>query len=864
MTPHKFALYGYQETIVNEMVEAALKYNVFLHPYAPLGTPPYDDSRPYDYAKWLLTAPTGAGKTPIMAEFIRRLHGAIMEKIARTGENDAERPYQGIVWVLIAPNTLHLQAADAFGRYGLGSGRNLIKGKEVLEYRDGLENGDILFLNWPSINKESNELTGDNEVQNNIQSILCKTRDKGLRIASIIDEGHIHLIGEKNAEALKQYITPDVRIAVTATPGKKKDILCPESKFHFEVGRDAVRAEQIIVDTTYVNLEMEECTAEFMEALAALPDADRERLKEANELNNAVYIYASIRWLNRLQEILDEEIPGNTLNLAAGIQLPDAKSAIDRDGYVSEKAVELEEKAEAAYAKQGEVEPALANALAVLDIMFSWTVDNGKVAIWTATRKENYQDENGQEVFSRNDHPAKVLIFKQAVAVGYDAPRLSTLALLRNTQSRSFALQVVGRASRMPERMYYNDAALNAAYVFTLSDLVAEAIHSSDGGIQQAEIVPVSAIAQRTGLFKKLSELEFTSFQHKRQEQNGIGDRTRAMRILREGLRQAGVTDLTAGRPMSDILREAGFEISFKNSSRVLSGVLSDGADTTEDALANMTRVSVNGLTPNYRSEIRELHHGIFLASRLNASRSVVPAAGALSELATRHGWEADQLFSCLLSSPSNATVLGQVWTDGINSPVGRKAVPDEWHKPEKTETPWTVPSTQRVPAGGELDNLYLYARRPASFDSGKELLIPDVAQRLIGDLGLDLKAYFKSEGKGLESLAIPYVLGNRTHLFLPDWFFYFEVEGALHLVILETKSYNWRKSTPEEITAKTVALEGFIQSESARTDVVVHGGVVNMYHMKDGASDPLGHIKVVDSAGTETPLPAWLENRVG
>lgn len=858
MTP-QLSLYGYQETIVAKMVTTMLDHNILLHPYAPLGTPPYDETKPYDFAKLLLTAPTGAGKTPIIAELISRLDDAVKAKIERYGENDGERPYQGVVYVFIAPNTLHLQAADSFGRFGLGAGRRLIQGKEILEYRDGLENGDVLFLNWPSINKDSNELTADNEFQNSIQAILRKTRDSGFRIAAIVDEAHNHLDGPKNAEALKEFITPDIRIAVTATPGTKKDILCPEPKFFFEVSRDAVRAEHIIVDTTYINLEMEECAAEFADKASALPAESRELLKEANELNNAVYVYAAIRWLNRLQETLDREIPGNTVNLAAGIQLPDAKKAIDKEGYVAENAVELEKKAEEAFAKAGKMEPALARVLNVLELLFDWTVDNGKVAIWTATRKNNFLDAEGREAFSSNTHPAKVLIFKQAVAVGYDAPRLSTLALLRNTQSRSFALQVVGRASRMPERVHYNDASLNAAYVFTLSELVADAIKNSQGGIQEAETVPVSALATRSGLHERIAGLSFKSFQHKRQGQNDIGDRTRAMRVFREGLRQVGVTDLSANRPIADILREVGFDIDFKNSSRVLSGELVDGADSTNDSLAGMARVIVEGLTPNYKAEMLDVLHGVFLASRLNASRSAPPAVLALADFAAKHGWSADHLYSCLLSTSKNATILNNIWSKGIDSPVGRKAIPDEWHLPEETVERWHAPDSQRIPAGGVLDQFYYYARRPASFDSGKENHIPSVALRTVTDLGLNLRAYFKAEGLGLESLAIPYTLGVRQHLFFPDWFFFFEVGEQLHMVILETKSYNWRKATPEEITAKTIGLEDFVLQQTGREDVIVHGGVVNMYHMKDGATDALGFIKVVDSAGIETDFDVWL-----
>jgi len=68
-----------------------------------------------------------------------------------------------------------------------------------------------------------------------------------------------------------------------------------------------------------------------------------------------------------------------------------------------------------------------------------------------------------------SDPTVEVLIFKMAVALGFDAPRAFTLAALRGTRDAAFGVQVIGRIVRrialLQER---NDlpALLNEGYVF--------------------------------------------------------------------------------------------------------------------------------------------------------------------------------------------------------------------------------------------------------------------------------------------------------------------------------------------------------------------------------------------------------------
>jgi len=87
--------------------------------------------------------------------------------------------------------------------------------------------------------------------------------------------------------------------------------------------------------------------------------------------------------------------------------------------------------------------------------------DNGRLAIWLADDKRNLKQ------IEQPDSRVDVLIFKEAVAVGWDCPRAQILVMLRAIQSLTFEIQTVGRILRMPEAKHYADERLNSAFVYT-------------------------------------------------------------------------------------------------------------------------------------------------------------------------------------------------------------------------------------------------------------------------------------------------------------------------------------------------------------------------------------------------------------
>jgi type III restriction enzyme len=95
------------------------------------------------------------------------------------------------------------------------------------------------------------------------------------------------------------------------------------------------------------------------------------------------------------------------------------------------------------------------------------TISNKKLALWLSEVKEN------KELVELDDSPIDVLIFKEAIALGWDCPRASILFLQREwKQDRYiFNIQTLGRIMRMPEQKHYPELPiLNVGYVFSASD----------------------------------------------------------------------------------------------------------------------------------------------------------------------------------------------------------------------------------------------------------------------------------------------------------------------------------------------------------------------------------------------------------
>ena len=103
------------------------------------------------------------------------------------------------------------------------------------------------------------------------------------------------------------------------------------------------------------------------------------------------------------------------------------------------------------------------------------TYEAGTLALWVSGRQENHDN------LTKNNGEQIALIFKQAVAVGWDCPRAQILVKLRFTKNESFTIQTIGRIRRMPEAMHYDNDELDSCYLYTFDDTFTQGAKMSLG-----------------------------------------------------------------------------------------------------------------------------------------------------------------------------------------------------------------------------------------------------------------------------------------------------------------------------------------------------------------------------------------------
>lgn len=86
--------------------------------------------------------------------------------------------------------------------------------------------------------------------------------------------------------------------------------------------------------------------------------------------------------------------------------------------------------------------------------------------------------DNPEEI-KKLDGQYAFLLFKQAIATGWDCPRAKILVKLREGGTEKFNIQTVGRIRRMPERKHYDIETIDRCYLYTLDNQFSEGLTSS-------------------------------------------------------------------------------------------------------------------------------------------------------------------------------------------------------------------------------------------------------------------------------------------------------------------------------------------------------------------------------------------------
>lgn len=370
-----------------------------------------------DNNEFNLQAPTGSGKTFILANLIDNFL-----------ESDVLAS-QPTTFVFLAPSTgkLDYQNYEKFNKYLMnnwvnGFSTNYIgnsnnkesNAKSYLQSIDYFKPNNVYFFGWNMFHTGT-RITEINSERNNIYRVISNTKEKNINIVLIIDEAHINNVkkDEKTKSMILEYLNPYKTIKLSATLEQSK-INC-DYKISYDKVIDECAIKKV-VEINGVNAQIKDISNYheneqlILSAIAKQKEIKEQYFKRGLNIKPLILVQIPDK------VVIDNEIDTEDLLLNSIVNL------LEQNGY-----------------KQG--------------INF---------AIWLDKLKTNSK----QEIVDNNSE-VEILIFKQAIAIGWDVPRANILVRIREAKSKAFNIQTLGRILRNPFFKYFNNELIDNAFVFT-------------------------------------------------------------------------------------------------------------------------------------------------------------------------------------------------------------------------------------------------------------------------------------------------------------------------------------------------------------------------------------------------------------
>lgn len=378
----------------------------------------------------LLDAPTGSGKTLMLGRALEASVGALPARTVWFWFT----PYAGLV-----AQTRSALAAQC-PRLTL---RDLARDREAVLARDG----DVFISTWAAVarnNPGTLRARSGSESLVGLDAMLGALRADGFLIGAVIDEAHLNF-GASAAAAARFYLDvlrPDFTLLATATPN---DARLAEFERAAGVGipNRVTIARGDVVEAGLNKLGLVMGLLRFKPEDAALIDPEQATLIAGWRRHQAIAARLAERGIGLTPLML--------------VQVEDREAG-------GEDPVER-------------VEQHLRAAGVPADVIRAHT---------------SGEPDPDFHSFAYDPH-VQVLIFKVAVATGFDAPRAWTLVSVRPNRGREFGLQVVGRIMRvhpLVRPIHGHDALLDRGYVFLTDpelqqglDAAAEALKAVRQGI---------------------------------------------------------------------------------------------------------------------------------------------------------------------------------------------------------------------------------------------------------------------------------------------------------------------------------------------------------------------------------------------
>lgn len=345
----------------------------------------------------MLQAPTGSGKTLLAIETMARLSGP---------DNRGER----LLWFWFAPFTGVIEQA----RRALCDQAPQLQLLELASDRrlDAISPGAVFVTTWQSVaaaNKEALRARSKSDTAVSIDALIVQARADGYRIACVVDEAHHGFQSAKQAKRFfAEVLKPDYALLMTATPDDEDARRFARDTGYHLGGSDRLAS---LSRADGVNEGLLKRGVKLVRFIARNDDEKSLIDFEHTALDECVRLHRQIKAL-----LAEHGIPLTPLML---VQVPDDKSHQRIKGAPSQ----IEQ--------------------VRMRLVEQWGFTD------SAVRTHSAAEPDPDLIAVAADPNVEVLVFKMAVALGFDAPRAFTLSALRGVRDASFGVQVVGRLMRV-------------------------------------------------------------------------------------------------------------------------------------------------------------------------------------------------------------------------------------------------------------------------------------------------------------------------------------------------------------------------------------------------------------------------------
>lgn len=402
------------------------------------------------------TAPTGAGKTIIMAAFI--------ESVYYGNENYLDQPDAIIVWLSDSPQLNEQSKLKIDTKADKIRLNQCVTVSEDTFDKELFEDGQIYFLNTQKLSASS-KLTknADNRTYTIWQTIANTVREKSDRLYFIIDEAHRGMHGREAGKAttiMQKFIKGSIEdgippmpvvIGMSATTQRFNALVeGTASTIHKSiVTADEVRASGLLKDRIIISYPEEESINNDMAILQAAADDWKEKWEHWTQ-----YCYEQhYAYVNPIFIIQVLNGSGNSLT----------------DTDLADCLIKIEERTGFKF-EEGQVVHTFGQTTSSIQ----------------ANGLEIHYEEPSRISDNRN---IRVVFFKENLSTGWDCPRAETMMSFKRANDATYIAQLLGRMIRTPMQMHIQvDDILNDVHLYlpyfnenTVKDVV-DALQNSEGG----------------------------------------------------------------------------------------------------------------------------------------------------------------------------------------------------------------------------------------------------------------------------------------------------------------------------------------------------------------------------------------------